>query len=561
MGSSWGICRFKMSVEEPKYKQPFLLGIPNLVERVWYKWFISVWRVLDPNTEGSVGAHPDTDGKSHGDVVLNNTHRASNGTDHTYIDQDVRTSSSPEFVDLMLTGTLTAEGLAVLNSGARAIAVEYGASFAAQVFADKIPEHTNQSGWYDYTGGAFESLLIKTAGDDFTQADADDGNWVLFNGGAYVGAICEIKEFIDADNVIVSGMGWNQDINSSGTPGTFITIKHPAFISGDGFKHEFSTNANGEFEVQSYAFTGDYMSKFIHDAAANAADGMLIKSFANGYSNVQSLVIDYISGNLGPAESGGAVGARVDVSMASGADSTTKVACYIAVVSNGSDAESTAYGVLPGFTNALSVSGADDEDPGYGYEITSGVVADRVNGGTADTTAFLDSSASNLDLYDNDNDYILIGSDNTFEVIEATLTAGSSKNIAATYEYSTGNGTWSTLALSSEGTLGFQQTGQIAFSAPVGWAKGNEAEAAADITSAYYIRITRTYSPAMVTLPNEDHFKIYADKEQGMKIRGDGSIQPVTMADVDAENESMYYSSTQSKLVYKDGGGIVNDLY
>lgn len=44
-------------------------------------------------------------------------------------------------------------------------------------------------------------------------------------------------------------------------------------------------------------------------------------------------------------------------------------------------------------------------------------------------------------------------------------------------------------------------------------------------------------------------------------VNNDKSISPVTLADVDAPNNSVYYSSTQSKLVYKDSGGTVNNLY
>ncbi len=46
-----------------------------------------------------------------------------------------------------------------------------------------------------------------------------------------------------------------------------------------------------------------------------------------------------------------------------------------------------------------------------------------------------------------------------------------------------------------------------------------------------------------------------------VEIRNDGSIKPVQLADSEAVNDSIYYSTTQSKLVYKDSGGTVNDLY
>lgn len=40
-----------------------------------------------------------------------------------------------------------------------------------------------------------------------------------------------------------------------------------------------------------------------------------------------------------------------------------------------------------------------------------------------------------------------------------------------------------------------------------------------------------------------------------------GAIQPATLTDSAAPNNSIYYSSTQSKLAYKDSGGTVNVLY
>lgn len=40
-----------------------------------------------------------------------------------------------------------------------------------------------------------------------------------------------------------------------------------------------------------------------------------------------------------------------------------------------------------------------------------------------------------------------------------------------------------------------------------------------------------------------------------------GSAKPATMADSAAPNNSIYYSTDASKLVYKDGAGVVNNLY
>ena len=40
-----------------------------------------------------------------------------------------------------------------------------------------------------------------------------------------------------------------------------------------------------------------------------------------------------------------------------------------------------------------------------------------------------------------------------------------------------------------------------------------------------------------------------------------GAWQPPSLADSSANNNSIYFSTTQSRLVYKDSGGTVNNLY
>jgi len=38
-------------------------------------------------------------------------------------------------------------------------------------------------------------------------------------------------------------------------------------------------------------------------------------------------------------------------------------------------------------------------------------------------------------------------------------------------------------------------------------------------------------------------------------------LNPAHLTDAAAASDSIYYSTTQSKLVYKDSGGTVNNLY
>jgi hypothetical protein len=43
--------------------------------------------------------------------------------------------------------------------------------------------------------------------------------------------------------------------------------------------------------------------------------------------------------------------------------------------------------------------------------------------------------------------------------------------------------------------------------------------------------------------------------------KADGSFGPAHLSDSAASNDSVYYSTTQNKLVYKDSSGTVNPLY
>ena len=448
-------------------------------------------------------------------------------------------------------------------SGIRTTAVEYGAGFGVHQYGDNVPEHINQAGWYDHAGGASGSQQFnKTSGDAFTQADADSGNFLLFTSGEHISAMCEIKSYIDATTVLVDGMGWDQDINSSGTPGTFLTIKHPIFFSGDGSKHEFSVNSSGEFEIASYDFTGSKVAEVELDAAGDNIDALYVKAEANGNNIVTSAEFHYHSGALAAGEVGGGIFVTMDDTEATAADATTVMGAIALSTTDGSSATKRGLVVLPGFDEALTIQGSPAIDPAFGYEVSGGGVTetDRVNGGAGDGNAFL-VAGNDLEIFDADDDYILIGSATEFENIQVILATESSKDIEPDFFYSKAGGGWTALAIQSDGTDGFKSSGNIIFADPGDWSKDDESMDGTAITDAFYVAIQRTRGAVIATLPTEDYFKTYASQNTGMVIDGGGFIQPRSAADGSAPNNSIYYSSTQSKLVYKDGSSTVHDLY
>jgi len=416
---------------------------------------------------------------------------------------------------------------------------------------------SSNSASFDYTGGAYENLFTDPAG----VFDATDvGNWIVIRTGDYEDSFAEIILYISATQVLLNTLGWTYDLSDVG----YIIIERPHFVIGHGHKHITNLNTDGHSVVQSNgSWVGDGMSNILcktqvdcgyDDKICNAS---LVS--ANGYNAISNYTLLNI-GDLGPGKV--AVGSYtvLDVSSAVSANATTIVDAYVASVVNGTSPTTKAFVALAGFTTAFEVAGASEDDPDYGYEVTSTVVADRVNGGTADTTAFLSSSASNLTILDNKNDYILFGSDSTFEMIDVNLTSGGNRNAKLEYEYSKTGGGWTTLTGVIDTTTGFKYSGFIQFVAPGDWTKDDEAEVNGDITNAYYIKVKRTRLGLAVP-PVEKFFKTRAARDTGMRVRGDGTIEPVILADASASNSSIYYSTDQTKLVFKDAAGVVNDLY
>ena len=458
-----------------------------------------------------------------------------------------------------------ANGRMYTSSGLLSDSLEGGAGLA--VFPNGgiviVTADTSADGSFDLTGGTADSLFTDTVNSPFTQANADSGDLLVVRSGVYKGAMAIIDEYIDASNVVLHTMGWTFDL----TDVSYRIIESPMFLTGDGFHSEFHTHTSGHVDIHSDDWVGNTYSNVMFEAEMGAAvDGVdcaLFEAEANGYASVQALIADYTAGDIGVGKAGGAVGARIDVSEATSADATTEIDCYLAVVIDGTNATTTAYKVLPGFTNALEVQGAVSIDPSYGYDVddSTATVTDRVTGAPQAGTAFLSSSTTDVTLIADAGDYVLIGGAATFEIVEFAADTGGSKDSELTFEYSTGDGTWSTLTILADGTKGFQQSGQISFSAPLDWAVGETAEVASDITSGYYVRITRTRVPVMSTLPIEDYFKVFSSRELGFIVRGGGTVQPVHIADADTPNDSLYYSIDSSKLAYKDSSGTVNVLY
>jgi len=419
-------------------------------------------------------------------------------------------------------------------------------------------DKTASTASFDLTGGAAENLFTDTSGPFSSDVV---GKWIKIYNGTYTNALAKIIEHIDTDNIVLDTMGWVADFSGAG----YYMISAPPVVLGDGSKVMFDFNSVGHMHfVTDSAWYGAVnereMSVYEFSAGGSGLRCMRQEIECNGNNNIVGTEIDLIAGDLAVGDRVEGLLVNTDLTEATSTDATTTVACYIASTTGVSSATTKAFLALPGFDKALQVQGAPEIDPDYGYSIATTTVTDRVNGAPQAGTAFLDSSTSNVQLMTATNDFILLGSDATFEIIEVSLETPASKDCVFEFYYSKAGNNWTALSV-IDSTNGFTKNGAILFTAPGDWTKDDQAIVNTDITEAYYVKIKRTEASTIVTKPVEDHFILRTSRDTGMEIRGDGSILPVHATDSAMPNDSIYYSETASKLVYKDSGGTVNNLY
>jgi hypothetical protein len=115
-------------------------------------------------------------------------------------------------------------------------------------------------------------------------------------------------------------------------------------------------------------------------------------------------------------------------------------------------------------------------------------------------TASLDDSTSNVEIFSDDNDYLVLGHRTEFNILNVVLSVNASADITATYEYLDYNGNWQTFVTATDTTTGFTGNGAITWdeTAFVDWTK----QTVNEIDNLFWIRIRRT-AVGLVTAPTE----------------------------------------------------------
>lgn len=146
------------------------------------------------------------------------------------------------------------------------------------------------------------------------------------------------------------------------------------------------------------------------------------------------------------------------------------------------------------------------------------------NGGYVDTTTALSVDSTNVQLFNNNNDYLYIGNDVIFDDIEVVLDIiASNPGVKPEFEYSQGAGSWATLPV-VDNTNGFRQNGLILTTPQIDW----DTDTVNGVTK-YWVRIGRT-AVSLGTPPTESTIKTTTSETFYWDENGDLLINSLTLA-------------------------------
>jgi len=214
--------------------------------------------------------------------------------------------------------------------------------------------------------------------------------------------------------------------------------------------------------------------------------------------------------------------------------------CVDAYVTGAGTADVVALGANPGVVpihHHAGTFGAVDQ----GWKETAGPAY-------TDTTAQFDNPAVNVTIFDNDNDYIYIGTNAAFNQVRVILNTPATRGIIPIFEYSTIGPVWVPFS-PIDGTDGFTQDGVIAFddTALAGWAA-----VTVNGGNYFYIRIQRTRNN-IGTIPIEETIRISDTTLYYWDASGDVVVNSITGALADT-------SGVQNAVVYFGASGALTGL-
>lgn len=228
---------------------------------------------------------------------------------------------------------------------------------------------------------------------------------------------------------------------------------------------------------------------------------------AAGYGDVKALDIDYITGAITDGQDEGVILINIDETDATGGE-------IFGIEVLATDGSANISGLKAGaLIDPVHQDSGVFANPTTGTDNTASTdVPAMIDGSTGTTTA----------IFENDNEYIIVGAAAAFEEVEFILTTTASVSIKPTYWYSTAGAGQFTQFTPVDGTNGFRNTGVVAWDA-----SDLTGHTINDDTGTYDIKVIRTRN-SLVTSPILGYMKTAATTEYIWDKNGDVNVKSLT---------------------------------
>ncbi|MDB4567468.1 hypothetical protein N9104_01770 [Pseudomonadales bacterium] len=311
---------------------------------------------------------------------------------------------------------------------------------------------------------------------------------------SYIGAVGEITS-VDTNELMVSMAAAGIYVPSDITGLSLIVVEQPqvALLDNGDFHFNVGQSDEASFKITIDTGTSEHGVHVDATAAADGFSGMEIDIDADTHANVSAIEIQFDAGGSAEEVRSNILSITVEADGATGGE----LHCFD-VGFGGTDYSDTlelaVIGTGRGVDIIHQVIGDDDkQDTLYTYDGVSFV--DISDSCTSDTL--------NHPLFASDNDYLYMGTSDTFVKVNSNLVTIASSPILAIYEHSAGGGVWSAFSPSGPATE-FTASGLISLPGLADWEPDTIFSGSDTI---YWIRIQRTRNN-LVTIPVESTIDI-----------------------------------------------------